>query len=108
MGLFFEILLCAFAVFGLWCAMRLLCEACLGSKSIRMAIVIDSPERAAELPQLIDEARAYLSCRRGDGLVVLCDAALGENGEIPPLLTACCQGYGVPCRLVGRVQGKSE
>ena len=97
MELFFEILLAAFAVFGLWCAIRLLAQSLFSSRSVGTVIEVFDRETAAHLPMLLEEVRhAPFACRRAP-LVVLYSSEL-------------CLAYGEPCEaereLIERYGGR--
>lgn len=100
MGLFFEIMTCAMAVFGVWCALRLLSEACFASREIRLSVTLRTAGDVARLEGLLAEARVLLSARRGSRIVVLCDTALAEQGKVPAALEAACRRNGALCCLV--------
>ena len=100
MGLFFEIMTCAMAVFGVWCALRLVSEACFASREIRLSVTVRSPQDVARLDGLLAEARVLLSARRGRSIVVLCDAALAEQGRAPAAIERACRRGGAVCCLV--------
>jgi hypothetical protein len=101
MELFFELLLAALAVFGLWCLLRLVTESLCSSQSVCMAVeVLDSAARDS-LGALLREARANLSYRRGSTVVVFYDRALLEDGGALPENVACiCRRYGARCYIV--------
>lgn len=103
MELFFELLLAALAVFGLWCLLRLVTESLCSSQSVCMAVeVLDGTARDT-LGALLWEARANLSCRRGSTVVVLYDRALLEDGELPKNVACACRRYGARCYIVDSV-----
>ncbi len=102
MELFFEILLAVFAVFGLWCAMRLITQAILCSSCITMAVTVSDREAEQELQTLLEQARAMLSYRRRMRIVVLYRSALLEQGVIPPEQMAVIQRFGAVCHIVDR------
>lgn len=64
------------AVFGLWCALRLLSEALLGSRSIGTVIEITDEKTAAQLPYLLEEVRNLPFGQRGKPLIVVYSADL--------------------------------
>ena len=99
MGLFFEIMVCAMAGFGVWCALRLVSEACFASREIRLSVTVSTARDVARLEGLLAEARVLLSARRGSRIVVLCDAALAEQGRAPAQLEAVCRRCGAVCCL---------
>ncbi len=100
MELFLELLLCSLALFGLWSAMRLLAEYLLGARCIAPSVTLRTREDADAVMNLLEEAEASLSCRRGGCIVVLCDEGLTENGKSPSWLSAACRRYGAVCYVV--------
>ena len=98
--LFFQLLIVALATFGLWCLLRLLAESALGSPYVLTAVWIRDRQGERVLSQLLEQARAMLSYRRRSGVVVLYDAALSENGEIPEAVTCAARAVGARCMLV--------
>ena len=65
MELFFEIFLCAMAVFGLWCSLCLIAQSLLSSRNIGVAIEIFDETSAQHLSALLEEVGTDpLSCRR--------------------------------------------
>ncbi len=108
MGLFFELLLAALAVFGLWCALRLVTEALCSSRNVTVAVeVLDATARDA-LCALLREARANLSCRRGSTVAVLYDRSLLESGELPPAVRGACRRYGARCYIIDAARADKE
>lgn len=83
MELFFEIFLAAMAVFGLWCALRLLSYGIFGSPAIGTVIEVLDRETAARLSSLLEEVRYAPFGRRKAPLIVLYSADL-------------CLEYGAP------------
>ena len=83
MELFFEIVVAALAVFGLWCALRLLAQGVLGSRCIGTVIEVSDTETAARLPALLEEVRYAPFGQRRAPLIVLYSADL-------------CLEYGAP------------
>ena len=83
MELFFEVFMAAMAVFGLWCALRLLSEALLGSRSIGTVIEITDEKTAARLPELLEEVRNLPFGQRGKPLIVLYSADLSLQYGTP-------------------------
>lgn len=85
MELFFEIFLAAMAVFGLWCALRLMAQMLLSSRCIGTVIEVFDARTAAELPSLLEEARRAPFRQRRMPIVVLYSAELcfayGEPSE---------------------------
>ncbi len=71
MELFFEILIAVLAVFGLWCAIRLLADAAFGSRRIGTVIYVSDEATARELPELLQQARHAPFRKRGETLLVL-------------------------------------
>lgn len=106
MELFFELLLCAFAVFGLWCALRLGSESLFLSRQIAPSVMIRTVEDVRGACGLLREARATLSCRRGETIVVLCDERLTDRGRPPEILTAACRRHGARCFVVAMNEEK--
>ena len=107
MELFFELLLAALAVFGFWCAMRLLSEALFSSHCVSMAVEVLDESTKTSLWQLLEETRANLSCRRGSHIIVLYDRSLLEDGALPPAVRAACRRYGARCYVIdGTVKEK--
>ena len=100
MGLFFELLLAALAVFGLWCALRLAIEAWCSSPCITMAIRISDEQTAACLGALLKEAKTGLSCRRGSSIAVLYDRSLLDGEGIPAAVLCVCRRHGAVCYVV--------
>ena len=97
MGLFFEIMCCALAVFGAWCVLRLVSEALFSSRRIRPSITVFTPQDLARLCSDLGEARVLLSSRRGEPIVVLCDQSLAPDGSPPLELLAACRRHGAVC-----------
>ena len=97
MELFFEILVCALAAFGLWCALRLLTESFFLSRQIAPSVAVCTAADVNNICALLGEARATLSCRRGGHIIVLCDATLTERGQPPAALAAACRRHGAIC-----------
>ena len=83
MELFFEVFMAAMAVFGLWCALRLLTEALLGSRAIGTVIEIVDEKTAARLPELLEEARNLPFGQRGKPLIVIYSADLSLQYGTP-------------------------
>lgn len=100
MELFFELLLCAFAVFGLWCAMRLICESLFLTRQIAPSVMIRTVADVSRACILLRETKATLSCRRGETIVVLCDERLTDRGQPPDALAAACRRHGARCFVV--------
>lgn len=100
MELFFDLLLAALAVFGLWCALRLVTEALCSSRNVTVAVEVLDSQAGEALGQLLLEARANLSCRRGRPIVVLYGRHLLENGRLPPAAQCACRRYGARCYIV--------
>lgn len=100
MGLFFELVLAAFAVFGLWCAMRLVIEAWCSSPCITPAITVSDEQTAAGLGALIKEAKANLSWRRGSRITVLYDRRLLDGEDVPDAVLCVCRRHGAVCYIV--------
>ena len=103
MGLFFELLLAAFAVFGVWCALRLAIEGWCASPCITQAIYVSDEQTAACLGALIREARAHLACRRGSSIAVLYDRRLLDGERVPDAVLCVCRRHGVRCYIVDGV-----
>lgn len=103
MGLFFELLLAAFAVFGVWCALRLAIEAWCSSPCITLTVCVSDEKTAACLGALIREARAHLSGRRGSSIAVLYDRRLLDGESIPDAVLFVCRRHGVRCYIVDGV-----
>ena len=71
MELFFELLIAALAVFGLWCLIHLLAETFLVSRRITLAV--DLTETVDACPEvLLSQAARMLSCRRGQTVLLIC------------------------------------
>ena len=85
MELFFEIFLAAMAVFGLWCAVSLIAQSLLSSRSIGTVIEVYDRETAGRLPLLLEEVRHAPFARRHAPVVVLYSkelcAAYGPPGQ---------------------------
>ena len=85
MELFFEIFMAAMAVFGLWCAVSLIAQSLLSSRSIGTVIEIYDRETAGRLPLLLEEVRHAPFARRHAPVVVLYSkelcAAYGPPGQ---------------------------
>ena len=71
MELFFEISLAAFAVFGLWCAIRLVAQLLFASHCIGTVIEVFDRKTAANLPMLLEEVRHAPFARRRAPVIVL-------------------------------------
>ena len=109
MELFFELLLAALAVFGLWCALRLLAETWFSSRFVMMAVEVSDEDAKASLWQLLEETRANLSCRRGSHIVVLYDRSLLQDGALPSAVRGACRRFGARCYIIdGALAGKEN
>ena len=107
MELFFEILLAACAVFGLWCAMRLITEALICSPHITVAVRVFDCEAAQHLQVLLEQARETMSYRRRMRVVVLYDRALLEDGVVPCEQLAIMRRFCAACHVVDCEKGPS-
>jgi hypothetical protein len=103
MGLFFELLLAAFAVFGVWCALRLAIEAWCSSPCITLTVCVSDEQTVACLGALICEARAHLACRRGSSIAVLYDRRLLDGERIPDAVLCVCRRHGARCYIADGV-----
>lgn len=108
MELFFEILLCSLAVFGLWCLARLVAETVLGARQIAPSVTLRTQDELENAYGLLEEARVCLSCRRGSRIVVLCDASVTENGRVPSALEAACRRFRADCYVVHTAETKLQ
>ncbi len=89
MGLFSEIMLCMFAVFGLWCLLHLVIDTWLGSREIGRVIIVCRASAVRNLPQLLEEVKRIPFGRRREPLIVLYDRSLcGESGMPPDSICA--------------------
>ena len=100
MELFFEILIAALAVFGLWCAMRLMAELAFCSNEVTLAVCVLDSETKDSLGALLEQARAVLSYRRRVPIAVLYAASLLENGDIPEDVKQTARAFGARCYVV--------
>lgn len=106
--LFFDILLAALAVFGLWCVMRLATEAALGEQQICLCVKVTNRQDEQRLDALLEQARLMLSYRRRSGLMVLYERSLTEQGSIPEWVLALARRYGARCAVVDTCEGEDE
>ena len=91
MGLFFEILIAALCVFGLWCLLRLCAEALFVSRRVTTAILLRGRDDVEELASLISQARTMLSYRKGCRVVILCDYKLLEDEALKAHILSLCE-----------------
>ena len=94
-----------FAVFGFYCAARMLCELLLAPPQIAMAIEVREERDVRELDMLLHEARASLLRKGHARLVVLLSAELmdgtaGVGEELAPPYEELLEEYGAECYLI--------
>ena len=94
MGLFFEIMIAALAVFGLWCLLRLGAEACFCSSRISVSLVLEQEEDVDAISDLLSQARSLLSCRRKTTITVVCTRQLLQSCGRAAYLRCVCERYG--------------
>lgn len=97
MELFFELLIAALAVFGLWCLLHLMTETLFVSRHVTVAV--DLTEARDECPDaLLSQAARMLSCRRGQAVLLVCTREWArENGA-----GALCERHGARLCIVER------
>lgn len=109
MELFFELLIAALAVFGLWCLIHLLAETFLVSRRITLAVdltaAVDLTETVDACPEvLLSQAARMLSCRRGQTVLLICTREWArENGA-----EALAERYGARLCVVESITQKAK
>jgi hypothetical protein len=104
-GYVIEALVALFAVFGFFCAARMLCELVFASPQIAVAIEVREKQDVQELDMLLHEARAAFLRKGRARLVVLIssdlmDGTVGDGEELSPLYDELLEEYGAECYLI--------
>ena len=94
-----------FAVFGFYCAVRMLCELLFASPQIAVAVEVREASDAEALDMLLHEARVAFLRRGHAHLVVLVSSDLmrgcmGEGEELFPVYEDLLDKYGAACYLI--------
>ena len=94
-----------FAVFGFFCAARILFEIFFSSDRLAVAVEVRSEEDVSELDFLLHEARGSFLRRRAARLVVFISADLmngtvGAGEELFPPYRDLLDRYGADCYLI--------
>ena len=106
--LFFDILMAALAVFGLWCLIRLSVEWLACSNAVGLTVRVLDKETENQLDDLLRQARAMLGWRWRAGIDVLYSRSLCEDGHIPPCVLATARRHGARCWPVDTDMNKSN
>ena len=104
-GYVIEASVALFAVFGFYCAARMLCELGLASSQIAVAVEVREEADAQALDMLLHEARAAFLRRGHARLVVLVSSDLmrgcmGEGEVLFSLYEDLLDEYGAECYLI--------
>jgi hypothetical protein len=103
MGLFFELLIAALAVFGLWCLLHLIVESLLTSRHITVAVDLREPSGECA-DELLTQGARMLSCRRGQTVLLICTREWAcENGA-----EALAERYGARLCVVESITPKAK
>jgi hypothetical protein len=109
MELFFEIFLAGMAVFGLWCALRLMAQMLLASRCIGTVIAVFDAKTAAELPSLLEEVRhAPFRQRRKPVVVLYSDELCLTYGEPNQAERELIARYGATWHIVRGSHGRQD
>ena len=97
--------LLVFAVFGLWCVLRMVAEILFSPDQIAVAVQIQTEEDAEMLDMLLHEARSAFLRKGKARLVVLLaselmDGTLGEGEDLYPEYQELIDLYGAECYLI--------
>lgn len=108
MALWIEIFLVAFAVFGLFCALRTLSDALFLSAPVCVAVRVFDKDALASLEIMLEEAKGLLPGNRSS-IVVLFDAALlGDDGSLSSPVRALLERFDAVCYIVRRTDRESR
>ena len=103
--LFLQIVFLTFEVFGVFCAIVLLCEWLFASPQVVVAIELHTPEDAADLAYLLEEVQ-HTAIRRGSGRIVvliaqpLMEGTLGMGTELYASVMELIDRYDADCYLI--------
>lgn len=100
-----SVLVALFAVFGFYCAARVLFELLFSSDRLAVAVEVMSEEDVSELDLLMREAHGSFLRRRAVRLVVLISVELmngtvGAGEELFPPYRDLLDRYGADCYLI--------
>ena len=87
--LFCEILLSFFAVFGVFSLVRLLYLAYFSAFPTAKVLLVKKGTTAADVPQMLNFARANFSVRQGESITAIADRSLADDAA---LVAALCAG----------------